>query len=400
LSDALAVENLQSRSFALLRHYFRTCCCGLADPDPEPALNNRLRRGMAVYAVGALIYRLILAIAIGVLLYYFAFKLLGILALVAVLIVMVIQPALKEARSTFNSGARLVQPGRLVILVMLLSVGVALAFYPWQNSVSAPSILKASAKSHIYAPYAAKLATVDVAAGDRVSEGDVIATLASPEIEYRLGAARARAESFRLVVERIGFRKDIADQEAIVRQQWAKAIAEAEGYKAQLDALVLQAPFDGTIAWMSENARPGGWVRPNSALSLVVDVQTTIITAYLEESYLARIDLNAAGKFYAFGDTGAALKSKVISIAPAAIRTIRDRGLASVYAGPIPARQTEDGSIIPEAGLYEVRLALTGNPSGTRRETMGVVRIDARRESIAKRIWRQVNTVLVREHGF
>ncbi len=400
LSDALAVENLQPRSFALLRHYFRTYCLGLTDADPEPALNDRLRRGMTVYAIGALLYRLFLAIGIGVLLYYFAFKILGILALLAVIMIMIVQPMLKEVRTMARSGGALARPGRLALFVALLSTGIALIFYPWQGNVSAPAILKIRAQTHIYSPYAAKLATVNVAVGDRVSKGDPIATLVAPEIVYRLDAAKARAETFRLVMERIGFRPDIADQEPIVRQQLAKAVAEVAGYRGQLDALVLRAPFNGAVVWIPENVRPGVWVRPEMALALVADSYQQVITAYLEESDLARVDVNSKGRFYAFGDTGAPQSVVVESIAPSAVRAIRDKALASVYGGPIPARHTENQEIVPEGGVYEVRLRPTSSRFQRDRQITGIVKIDARSASIARRVWRQVQTVFIRESGF
>lgn len=400
LSDALAVENLQPRAFALLRHNFRTWCLGVASSDPEPGLGDGLRRGMVFYALGALAYRIILAIGIGAILYYMAFKLLGIIALAAVVVIMIFQPAIRELRTLFGKGQVLVRPVRLMIFIGMVASGIALVFYPWQGTVSSPAILKAAAQSHVYSPYAARIATIHVERGATVSKGAPITTLSSPEIAYRLRNAAARAETFQLVIDRIRFREDIADQEAVIRQQLAKAVAEAAGYRAQLDALVLRAPFDGTVRWMSEIARPGNWIRPDSAVALVVDPTLNVMTAYVEESDLARVAPNARGKFYAYGDTASPTPVTLTSIAASATDTLRDRALASIYGGPIPARAGNDGSVLPEAGIYEARLRLDGTQDAAPREITGIVRIDARAESIARRLWRQVNTVLVRESGF
>ncbi|MFT7571625.1 MAG: putative peptide zinc metalloprotease protein [Paracoccaceae bacterium] len=400
LSDALGVKNLQPRAFALLRHNFRTWCLGVASTDPEPGLGGGLRRGMVIYAMGALAYRVILAIGIGAILYYMAFKLLGIIALGAVIVIMIFQPAIRELRTLFGKGQVLVRPVRLVIFIGLLAGGVGLIFYPWQGTISSPAILKAAAQSHVYSPYAARVAVVHVQRGDTVTKGAPIATLTAPEIEYRLRNASARAETFQLVIDRIRFREDIADQEAVIRQQLAKAVAEAAGYRSQLNALVLRAPFDGSVRWMSEVARPGNWIRPDSAIALVVDSTHNAMTAYIEESDLARIDSNARGKFYAYGDTAAPALVTVRSIAASATDALRDRALASIYGGPIPARAGENGIVVPEGGIYEARLRLDETQQATPREITGIVRIDARTESIARRLWRQVNTVLVRESGF
>lgn len=400
LSDALAVENLQPRAFALLRHNFRTWCLGVASTDPEPGLAGGLRRGMVIYAIGALAYRVVLAIGIGALLYYMAFKLLGIIALAAVAVIMIVQPAIRELRTLFGKDQVLVRPVRLIVFIGIVAGGVALIFYPWQGTISSPAILKAAAQSHVYSPYAARVAVLHVKRGDTVAVGAPIATLTSPEIEYRLRNATARAETFQLVVNRIRFREDIADQESVIRQQLAKAVAEAAGYKSQLDALVLRAPFAGTVSWLSETAGPGNWVRPDGAIALVVDSTHNAMTAYVEESDLARIDPEARGKFYAYGDTSAPAPVTLRSIAASATDTLRDRALASIYGGPIPARAGDNGSVVPEGGIYEARLRLNVRQPATSREITGIVRIDARTESISRRLWRQINTVLVRESGF
>lgn len=400
LSDAMAVENLQPRSFALLRHYFRSFCLGLHSTDPEPGLSSQLRRGMAAYAVAALIYRIFLAIGIGALLYYFVFKLLGLVALGTVVIVMILQPAVRELRSMFGKEARIVKPQRLLISLAVVSPLLALVFVPWQGTVSAPAILKANAESRIYSPYAARIEFVGVVPGQKVSAGQIIAELRSPDIENRLRTAQARVETFRLLLDRIAFREDIADQEGIARQQLAKAVAEVSGYRAQIAALTLRAPFDGTIAWVPDVARSGNWARPDTALALVVDTSGATLSAYLNEEDISRVRSGAQGRFYAFGETGAPSGVEVVSVAPSAEPLIRNLALASVFGGPIPARATENGQALPENGIYETRFRLLSKNTSSGRELTGYVRIDARTESLARRVWRQVSSVINRESGF
>lgn len=400
LSDALGLENLQPRAFGLLRHKFRRICLGLSTADPEPALSDNLRRGMLLYALGALIYRVVLALGIGLLLYYFAFKLLGIFALATVVVVMLFQPLFREIRSIFTSGDEMLKPARLIVFGGVLLALAGLVFYPWQGTVSAPAIRKTQTESRVYTPVAARLVTVDIASGDTVRKGQKIAVLESPEIEFRLKNAAARIDSLRLVADRIRFRQDIADQEAIARQQLAKAIAEQSGYQAQLDALTLRAPFDGAVGWISSSARPGAWVRPSEPVALLIDPRKSFLTAYLQEDDLARVRPGSDARFYAFGVTDRPVAATIRSIAPSAAPTIRDTALASIYGGPIAARAGENGTALPEGGLYEVRLQLSETLSPSGREQTGIVKISAEPESFARRIWRQVRSVMIRESGF
>lgn len=404
LSDALGVENLQPRAFALLRHWFRTACVGLAGTDPEPALQPGLRRFMTVYAALALCYRLFIAFGIGLLLYYFAFKLLGILALAAVIITMIVQPAWKELRSTALEGTSLQRPARLVLTLAVLGGLAALSLVPWQTSVSAPAIRKAEAESRLFSPIAARVVGVAAARGDRVAEGQPLVALESPAVAYRLKDAEMRAERYRLLIDRIQFRPDIADQEAVAREEMARATAEAAGYRHQLASLTLRAPFGGVVSAVSDLVRPGAWVTPDEPVALVLKPGMSTLTAYVGESDLPRIGPGTRGRFYPDGVTGAPLAVEIVSVHPSATTDVRDRSLVSLHGGPIAVRQDSSGSAVPEAGIYETRLRVLGPAplpaEAGLRETTGVVKLDGAKQSIAMRVWTQIHSILIRESGF
>lgn len=123
-----------------------------------------------------------------------------------------------------------------------------------------------------------------------------------------------------------------------------------------------------------------------------------------DQTAAAAVTADARGKFYAYGDTAAPAPAVIQSIAAAATDSLRDRALASIHGGPIPVRAGPDNAVIPEGGIYEARFHIEKltpvTPQAISREVTGVMRIEARSESIARRLWRQINTVLVRESGF
>lgn len=403
LSDALGVENLQPRAFALLRYRFRTVCLGITAMDPEPALSERMRRTLTVYGAATLVYRISIALGIGMLLYYFTFKLLGILALAGVMVTMVVQPAVREARGMVAPGSRLVHPLRLLLFVAFLGGLVALVLYPWQTTVSAPAALKAAAESRVYAPIPARVVELKVASGDRVQAGEPIAQLDSPDLRFRLRKAEIEAENYRLVIDRIQFRPDIADQEAVAREEMAQALAEAAGYRERIASLTLRAPFDGIVTSVSDGIHPDAWVTPSDALALVIRPGDQILTAYVDEDDVSRLAPGASGRFYPFGSTGDPLAVELVSMSPAAVRTIRDRSLSSVHGGPIAAREGNGGVAIPEKGVYEAKLRPKGGltrDAASLREMTGIVKLDGEKRSIAGRVWTQVHSTLIRESGF
>jgi putative peptide zinc metalloprotease protein len=85
LADWLGAANLQPRAFALGRWRLREALFGLNEPPPEQLSRSR-EHIFILYGWATWIYRLMLFLGIALLIYYFAFKLLGI-ALFAVEII-------------------------------------------------------------------------------------------------------------------------------------------------------------------------------------------------------------------------------------------------------------------------------------------------------------------------
>jgi putative peptide zinc metalloprotease protein len=75
--------------------------------------------------------------------------------------------------------------------------------------------------------------------------------------------------------------------------------------------------------------------------------------------------------------------------------------LASVYGGKIPSVKDKNGALIPENSIYRVRFDVTGgNLIPPNQVVRGVIHIRGERQSLAKFIYTQVVSVLIRESGF
>ena len=100
-SDWLKAENLQPRSFALARWKIRESLFGLNHPPPEE-INPSRRWTFIVYAWATWVYRFFLFLGIALLVYHFAFKILGIILFVIEIHWFILLPIIREIKIGTN----------------------------------------------------------------------------------------------------------------------------------------------------------------------------------------------------------------------------------------------------------------------------------------------------------
>jgi len=145
----------------------------------------------------------------------------------------------------------------------------------------------------LYAKVAGYLKTVRVDVGDRVREGDVIATIESPETDRALAGAKADYDNKQVLAGRIAqllAKKMVSPQEADQsRTDAAIANERLEGLREQQSYEMLRAPFSGRVT--ARFADPGALVQSaatsqTSALPVVTVSQTDSLRVfvYLDQS--------------------------------------------------------------------------------------------------------------------
>ncbi len=399
LADGLGVDNLQDRSFALARWRLRRFLFGLREPPPE-IFSGRVATILTLYAWGTWIYRLVLFIGIAVLVYYIAFKALGILLMVTEIAFFVMLPILREMkrwwerRSLFRPTANIA-----VTLSVLVGIGIALAV-PWKTSIEAPAILQAQRSQAIYPPFGARIERVAVRAGEKVSAGAPLFDMSAPDIEEARRTAERRAFQLGLQIQRERTEAQLRERGGILREQLAEALAEQEGNRRELARLKISAPFDASVADLGIGLQPGRWVGPKDRLALLVSGGNAVVEAYLEAGDLARVATGTPGRFYAEGEIGPPLAVTVQSIDTAATARLERPYLASRYDGPIDVRVDRKGALQPEIPVYRMILTADREIGPPVRERRGRVVLDGPPQRLIDRAWRAVAAILIRESGF
>ncbi|MGC3965227.1 MAG: HlyD family efflux transporter periplasmic adaptor subunit [Rhodocyclaceae bacterium] len=395
LSDWLDMPNLHSRAFALGRWHMREWLFGLNDPPPE-SFPPRRARFVIGFAYATWLYRLTLFLSIAFLVYHVFFKALGIFLLAIELGWFIALPIWREMKTWWQLRDRMQWHGHTLRAAVLFVAALLILVVPWRGSVRAPAIVEASHAQKLYAPVPAQVAEVVAREGDRVRAGQLLARLASPELDYELASAIAREKQLRWQVEQQPFDSRLQDAGEALRTRWQAAREEVAGLKDLTRQLELRAPFDGVLATRSDALRSGQWLARGEAVLQVVSEQGARVQAYVSEEDLPRIADHAQARFIADAPGMPAVACRVAEVNRVNLAQIDSPQLASVFGGPIPAVR-EGQMLAPLRAVFRVRMDECAGAAHVRQERAGAVHIDATATSFAAGWLRQLGAVLRRE---
>jgi putative peptide zinc metalloprotease protein len=400
LSDLWGVENLQQRSFALARWWMRRILWGLEDPPPE-RFSDRQRWLLILYAFATWIYRFLLFASIGVLMYQYTFKIVGIVLLGMLLTAFILRPVSGELRIWWRRRADIGTVRRSMILLLFFGGLIVVFVVPWSRTIDAPALMRPHKHTSLFAPVPARIAAVQAEDKQKVMAGDVLFRLESPALEHEQQQIGLRIEMLRSQIARQSAHDLLLERQQVLEQQLSAALAQYRGNAKQLERLTIRAPYGGTVVDVAAYLEPGRWIQDNLQLALVVDTRAFEVVAYVNEADLARIRPGAQGKFYADDTEYPSVATRVIEIDQANIRVLDEPYNASIYGGRVGVQRGSGDDLSTLESLYRLRLKPNGEmliqPA---RVLRGQVRLQAESRSLIDRLWRLIGAVLIRESGF
>lgn len=396
LSDFLGMENLQPRAFLVGKWFLRERIFGLSLPPPEP-LNRKKLILMVVYAWSTWVYRLFLFLGIALLVYYFAFKLLGILLFVVEIVWFVLLPIIKEVGVWVNLKDKMHWNRRSIISVLILSTALALLVFPWQRHISIPAMVEFERQHVFYATTESQIAGWNVFPDMSVQAGDVLAILESPTIEQNIALTEARIDALSLRWQRSRSDALQRGESANLQARLSKEQSRLNSLLEQREKLVLKSPFKGVIG-LSEAVKQGDYVNPKVPLFTVYDPTSVLVRAYVEGDMLGKLKVGEKGRFVT--ESGGVVVSSVMleRVLPTAIEQLTHRNLSSTYGGPIAA-QTFNEKEVPDKPTYELLLRFEDVPN-IEQKLPGSVRLPVQATSMLMDGLRHVYAIAIRESGF
>lgn len=396
LSDALDIPNLAARAQAVLHRLLGRAVGAPSEPTED---SPRRRAALGAYALAALAYRWAVALGIAVLLHE-KHPLLALAAVAYLLVTQLALPAWRALRALALDarlhGRRLRAVGTAALACAAAAVLVAQAPAPLvtvqQGVVGLPE------QAILRAPVAGTLEAVHVANGSHVEAGQLIATLANPDLLDELLGARARRTQLdvevyqALLVDAVRAQRLAGERDALDAQ-----IARLQ---ERLDSLAVRAQVPGTLALPRDVDAEDHRYEQGAEIGYVIDEQPLLVKVALTEAQAAlmrahgtsEVDVRLAQA------PGTVLHGVVERETPGVTHQLPSPILGSAHGGPIP---TDPADAHGQRALQPVSVIDVRVPTQAT-DHLGMrawVRLDHGSEALLTQGWRTLRQLFLRSLG-
>ncbi|TNM61739.1 site-2 protease family protein [Aliirhizobium smilacinae] len=402
LADLLGIENLQPRSFRHMRWRLREFLFRPGYPAPE-TFPPRLDVILTAYAVATAIYRLVLYLGIAVLVYHFTIKLVGILLFAVEIGFFIIRPVVMEMKEWWAMRSDILRTRRTYVTASIVGLLIILAFLPLSTRVIAPAVIYPQQFVRLYPKEPGQVERLDISAGQAVKAGDVLFAIDAPQINEELRIADVEIELARSRLARIGANADDLAQRSIIQSELGSLLARRQGLEERRTALIVKAPFDGTVTEINPEIQSGQWVGRSEQIAFLSAGLGSVARGYVAGNDSSRLTVNASGWFVPDDLSQPRMPVTLAAIAEAGAREIDVPQLSSHYHGAVAVHAVNEGKrqrLVPVSAQYVVVATIDGSTPLPLRSVQGVMLIDGKGVSFAERAWRRILMVLFREAGF
>ena len=398
-SDWLKAENLQPRSFALAKWKVRETLFGFNHKPPEEISPSR-RWTFIIYAWSTWVYRFFLFIGIALLVYYFAFKVLGIILFAIEIYWFIMLPIIKEMKQWWMMRSEMKLNKQTFRTISILTITLMVLFLPWKSSMKIPAVYISEKYSKIYSPYPAKIKSVFITKDQEVEAGQNLIELYSPELDKEINSIRRKILLTKTKINRMSGTSGNMDEYLTYNQRLIALQSELSGLTKTKEKLVIKAPNKGKVkdfVSLSDEM----WVSNLDQLLGIVHYGTGNVKAFIREEQIDRFQENTPAVF--IPNDGDHKKIHLISnkLDLSSVNNLPYVALASIHSGPIAIRNFTSGEYQyrPETAHYIADFKLV-NKSSIKFELPGYVHVEGNRYSPFVRFFRNVFSVLIRESGF
>ena len=398
-SDWLKAENLQPRSFALAKWKVRETLFGFNHKPPEEISPSR-RWTFIIYAWSTWVYRFFLFIGIALLVYYFAFKVLGIILFAIEIYWFIMLPIIKEMKQWWMMRSEMKLNKQTFRTISILTITLMVLFLPWKSSMKIPAVYISEKYSKIYSPYPAKIKSVFITKDQEVEAGQNLIELYSPELDKEINSIRRKILLTKTKINRMSGTSGNMDEYLTYNQRLIALQSELSGLTKTKEKLIIKAPNKGKVKDLVSLSNEM-WVSNLDQLLGIVHYGTGNVKAFIREEQIDRFQENTPAVF--IPNDGDHKKIHLISnkLDLSSVNNLPYVALASIHSGPIAIRNFTSGEYQyrPETAHYIADFKLV-NKSSIKFELPGYVHVEGNRYSPFIRFFRNVFSVLIRESGF
>lgn len=399
LSDWLGIENLQDRAFELARWKQREWLFGLGMPCPEHT-TPRHQWVMIVYAWCVWIYRLGLFIGIALVVYYYFFKVLGIILFLFEIGYFIARPVWSELKVWYALRKQIRATRRSVVTAGVAGIVLLMMVVPWSTRVEIPAVVEPQELARIFPKRPARVKVVHVLPGQPVEAGAPLVTLTSPDTDRDLDLARIQLQLARMQHARR--MADAIDREASLQLESSilSLSAKIEGLQREREELIVRSPLTGRVAELNTELHPDRWVGAKEMIALIAGEKGWIARGLVSEADLWRIEIGQRGTYIPEFLQRSSLDVTISDVSVGGAGQLEILDLSSTFGGRIAVNTDDRRRLIPASAQYPVRMTVAAHATSTELIHRGVVIVAGRPESVFARVWHKTMSVVLQESGF
>ncbi len=397
LGDALGVQNIGPRSFALANWKLRQVMFGLGDPLPE-RLPPWLHRFLIVFAWVTCLYRLVLFVGIAYLVYTMFPKIIGLPLAVIEIWFFILMPVVREVRSwaRFGLGTLFRSLRARINLVLIMLAGVLICL-PLDRHEAIPAVVFPGIETKVFAPEPAQVARVYLRKGAAVQAGEALITLRSPALEHAHALLQIRVALLDVRMRRIASDERERGQMPVLLQEQRALADELAGLEARLDRLIVRSAFQGRVREVMRGLRSGQWVTSTEMLIHVTGFEGVTALGLAPESAVTRLETGAAAVFVAEDGVRAAIPMNLKSIGSPGSSGGELAYLSSQSGGPVVTAKDATGKTATTRAMLPVMFA--SDSAQPQQALRGTVTAEAKPKSLLSMAMERVVAVALRESG-
>ncbi len=317
---------------------------------------------------------------------------LAIAQLIRLLVVPIGKEALVWWEMRESASTRQLRHTGIGLLIVLLLIVV-----PIDNELELPAYWQAQGVVTLYAPIAGRVQQLPAAYESRVSAGETVVVISSPDLRFELDQASHDVKASKYQLERTSVNMGLAQDRLSLQAQLRGALAKRVDIKALLADANLVSPFDASITSIQPDLRIGDWVSKGDNLLTLVDDRGGEIVAYISESELGALGDGARGRFYPEGGTRPPFDVELVEVESFALEQLEQIYVASRFGGSLDVRDGKDGALIPQRATY--RIHMQTEHANRDRVLRGQLVLEAKGRSLLSLFWRQAVGIWRREAG-
>lgn len=398
LSDMTDSKNLQPRSFAMARWFIRKNILGLDEQKPE-FLTKKKENFFIIYAILTWIYRFFLFLGIALLVYYFAFKVLGIILFLVEIIWFILLPVYKELKIWWSKRQNVTFNKRNISSLAFIFVFLLLIFIPWNSSIKMPAIIETQNYFEFYPAEDAYIEKIYFSNAQLVKKDDLLLKIKSPMIEHKIEQVLKELEQIKLEINKQAGFKENLNRRFVLEESLLKKENELEGLEKVKEKFEVRASFDGKI-YFTNSFKQNQWISKKEPVFVLYDNLNYKIVGFCNENDFKLLKQNSEAKFiFSSGDVKD-ISIKLLTISKISTPYLEFPELSSDYGGDIATRQDLNKQIKTEQAYYKIISNFENKNLNLTTRKQGILVAEGVHSSLALKFYKQVISVIIRESSF